>query len=442
MKKSMKALIKMKKLVALALVICTALSMTACGEKELETPAASEKGFESALDTNTDCSISVVGAYDNFEALEAEFDRFNKIYPNVKLSYMKLDDYNNILATTLEGKDKPNIFFSYTWMMGNEIYDSVVSHMEKLSDPSLGLNLDFIRPGLINHDDSGAVMMVPVFSRSYGVLVNDDLFKKEGLSVPTTWTELLDVCKAFKSKGYDSPMMGYSLDASSSFMNTLAYPMFVATLAKDPKALELANKLDPAAGEYMRPALETVESVIQNGCIDIKECDKISDNYTEVILRFFEGDVPMMICAGDTVSGTKKRESQSEAFTKSPFSYTFAPIPTTDEGGYFIDSPSVEFSVNKDCDNLDMTNEFMRFLITENELNEMASVKRLITPTANMSFDSVYAPFGNVLSERTLSPEALGITDPLTVQIRGAAFQVGKGEKTVDDVVKLYGTYE
>ncbi len=442
MKKTVKAQKRIKKLITLALVLGIVLSMTACGEKESEAPATSEERFEPALDTNTDCSITVVGGYDNFEALEAEFDRFNKIYPNVKLSYMKLDDYNNILATTLEGKDKPNIFFSYAWMMGNETYDSVVSHMEKLSDASLGLKMDCIRPGLINHDDSGAVMMVPVFSRSYGMLVNDDLFKKEGLSVPTTWTELLDVCKAFKSKGYESPMMGYSLEASGSFMNTLAYPMFVATLAKNPKALELANKLDPAAGEYMRPALETVESVIQNGCIDVKECDKISDNYTEVILRFFEGDVPMMICAGDTVSGTKKRESQSEAFTKSPFSYTFTPIPMTDEGGYFIDSPSVEFSVNKDCDNLDMTNEFMRFLITENELNEMASVKRLITPTANMSFDPVYAPFGKVPSERTLSPEVLGITDQLTVQIRGAAFQVGKGEKTVDDVVKLYGTYE
>ena len=440
----MKTLKRMKKLITLVLVTCIVLSLTACGEKEPETPAASsEEGFEPALDTKTDCNITVVGNYDNFEALEAEFDRFNKIYPNVKLSYMKLDDYNNILATTLEGQDKPNIFFSYAWMMENETYDSVISHMEELSDASLHLNLDSIRPGLINHDDKGAVLMVPVFSRSYGMLVNNDLFEKEGLSVPTTWTELLDVCKAFKSKGYDSPMMGYSLEAStSSFMNTLAYPMFVATLAENPKALALANELDPAAGEYMRPALETVESVIQNGCIDIKECDKISDNYTEVILRFFEGDVPMMICAADTVSGTKKRESQSEAFTKSPFNYTFAPIPMTDEGGYFIDSPSVEFSVNKDCDNLDMTNEFMRFLITENELNEMASVKRLITPTANMSFDSVYAPFGEIPSERTLSPEALGITDPLTVQIKGAAFQVGKGEKTVDDVVKLYGTYE
>ena len=442
MKKTVKAQKRIKKLITLVLVICTVLSMTACGENESEEPAASEERFDPALDKNTDCSITVVGSYDNFEALEAEFDRFNEIYPNVKLSYMKLDDYNNILATTLEGKDKPNIFFSYAWMMGNETYDSVVSHMEELSDASLGLKMDCIRPGLINHDDKGAVKMVPVFSRSYGMLVNNDLFEKEGLSVPTTWSELIDVCEAFKSKGYDSPMMGYSLDSSSCFMYTLAYPMFVATLAENPEALALANKLDPAAGEYMRPALETVERVIQSGCIDIKECDKISDNYTEVILRFFEGDVPMMICAGDTVSGTKKRESQSEAFTKSPFSYTFTPIPMTDEGGYFIDSPSVEFSVNKDCDNLDMTNEFMRFLINENELNEMASVKRLITPTANMSFDSVYAPFGKVSSERTLSPEVLGITDQLTVQIRVAAFQVGKGEKSVDDVVKLYGTYE
>ena len=208
------------------------------------------------------------------------------------------------------------------------------------------------------------MLLVPVFSRTYGMLVNNDLFEKEGLSVPTTWTELMAVCEAFRGKGYASPMMGYSLKSSSCFMNTVAYPLFAATLAENPEALALANDLDPAAGEYMRPALEAVEQLIQTGCIDLGECDKIEDNYTQVILRFFEGDVPMMICTGDTVSGTKKRESQSEAFTNAPFNYTFLPIPMTEDGGYFIDSPSIQFSVNKDCDDLDMTNEFMRFLIT------------------------------------------------------------------------------
>ena len=192
----------------------------------------------------------------------------------------------------------------------------------------------------------------------------------------------------------------------------------------------------------MRPALESVVNLIQNNCIDLAECDKIEDNYTQVILRFFEGDVPMMICTGDTVSGTKKRESQSEKFTSSPFKYTFNPMPLTEEGGYFIDSPSVEFSVNKDCDDLDMTNEFMRFLITEKELIEMASVKRLVTPTKDLSVDAVYAPFGQMPQERTFSPEVLGILDPLTVQTRLASFMVGHGEMTIDEAIGKYGSLE
>ena len=429
----------MKKLLCVFLIICAAISLAACSGKPKEETTG---GFKPALDTNTSCSITVAGSYDNFEALEAEFDRFNEIYPNVRLSYLKLDDYNNVLSTVLEGNEKPNIFFSYTWMIGNEKYDPVFSHTEDLSDPALGLDLSCIRPGLINHDADGRVWMVPVFSRTYGMLVNNDLFKKEGFSVPATWTELMSVCEGFRSKGYASPMMGYSLKSSSCFMNTVAYPLFTVSLADNPEALALANELDPAAGEYMRPALEAVERLIRNGCIDLDACDQIEDNYTKVILRFFEGDVPMMICTGDTVSGTKKRESQSEAFTKAPFNYTFSPIPMTDDGVYFIDSPSIEFSVNKNCDDLEMTNEFMRFLLTSKELNEMAYVKRLVTPTTDLSFDTVYAPLGQVPSDRTISPEVLGIKDRLTVQIRIAAFKVGKGELTVDEAIAAYGSFE
>ena len=429
----------MKKLFCVFLVVCMLASLLACGgEAQVETA----EEFTPALDTEVSCSITVAGNYDNFEALEAEFDRFNEFYPNVQLSYVKLDDYNNTLGAALEGNDKPNIFFSYTWMNGDEKYDSVFAHMEDLSDSALKLNLDCIRPGLIHRDGKGRVLMVPVFSRTYGMLVNNDLFKKEELGVPTTWAGLLEVCKAFSDKGYASPMMGYSAKSSSCLMYTVAYPMFVAELAENQKALELANKLDPAAGKYMRSALEKVEELIQNGCVNIEECDKIADNYTEVILRFFEGDVPMMICAGDTVSGTKKRESQSEAFSSAPFDYSFAPIPLTEKGGYFIDSPSVQFSVNKDCDNLEVTNEFMRFLITNKELSEMASVKRLVTPTKDLPVDSVYAPFGQIPAERTFSPEELGITDQLTVQIRVAAFSVGKGETSVDEAVSKYGSFE
>ena len=272
------------------------------------------------------------------------------------------------------------------------------------------------------------------------MLINNDLFEKEGLKVPKTLQELYDVCAAFKEKGYASPLMGYSADSSGCLMNTIAYPLFAANLAEHPETVTLANKCDPAAGEYMRPALETLSQLISKGCINLEECNKIGDNYTEVILRFFEGDVPMMICTGDTVSGTGKRESQSKAFTAHPFNYTFAPVPTTEKGGYFLDSPSVQFSVNNSCKDLDMTNEFMRFLISKAELNQMASVKRLITPSNDLSFDKVYAPIDGVSSDLTISPTALGIEDTLAVQIRLASYKVGTGAMTIDEAVAKYGT--
>ena len=313
--------------------------------------------------------------------------------------------------------------------------------MEDLSDPGLGLELDCLRPGLLGPDAEGHLLMVPIFARNYGMLVNQNLFEKEGLQVPSTWEELRSVCEAFLGKGYSSPIMGYSKDSSGCLMNTLIYPEVVAALAADPEALRAANEMDPAAGSCMRQGLESMMQLIEKGYINLEKCDEISDNYTQVILRFFEGDVPMMICTGDTVSGTGKRESQSEAFSKAPFTYSFTPIPLSEAGGYFIDSPSIQFSVNQTCDNLDMTNEFMRFLVSRQELNRMASVKRLVTPTTDLSFDSVYAPFGQVPAERILSPEAIGITDPLAAQVRKAAYQVGTGEISIDEAISKYGSF-
>ena len=175
----------MKKALCVILALCTLISLAACGGKPQTEPVS---GFKPALDTAADCKLTVVGSYDNFEALELEFDRFNDWYPNVQLSYVKLDDYSNVLGTALDGNEKPNIFFSYSWMIGNEKYDPVFAHMEDLSDPALGLDLACIRPRLLSRDAEDRVLMVPVFSRTYGMLVNRDLFEKEGLSIPTTFS--------------------------------------------------------------------------------------------------------------------------------------------------------------------------------------------------------------------------------------------------------------
>ncbi len=430
----------MKKTMCMVLTALMLLGLSACGTAKQETPK--QEGFQPALDASESCKINVAGGYDNFEALEAEFDRFNEYYPQVELSFTKVDDYNNMIGTVLNGNDAPDIYVNYSWMYGREQYQSSIDHAENLADPALGLDLDCIRSNIILNTDDGTLPMVPVFSNTYGMLVNNDLFEKEGLSVPTTYQELVDVCKAFQEKGYENPMMGFSREETTSLFTLTTFPLFCGSVAQEDEAVQKLNALDPSAGEYLRPSLEKLTQFLDEGCVNLEACAEIENNYDAVILRFFEGDVPMMTCSGDTVSGTKKRESRSEAFIAEPFAYSFAPVPLSDEGAFFLDMPNLQFSVNKDSPNLDMANEFMRFLITSREMNEMAQNKGLMSPTKDLSFNSVYAAFGDVPESRVISPEELGLTDDAVIQFRQAVFGVGTGAMTIEEAVSRFGTFE
>ena len=392
----------MKKTMCMFLAVLMILGLAACGSEKQD--AGAEEGFRPALDTSVSCHISVAGGYNNFEALEAEFDRFIEYYPNVELEFKKVDDYNNMIGMVLNGNDAPDIYVNYSWMYGREQYKASIDHAEDLADPALGLDLDCIRSNILLNTDDGTLPMIPVFSNTYGMLVNDSLFEKEGLSVPTTYQELVAVCDAFREKGYENPMMGFSQQETTSLFSLVLYPYFCGTVAHDEEAVKKLNALDASAGEYMRP-------------------------------------VPMMLCSGDAVSGTKKRESRSEAFIAKPFTYTFAPVPMSEEGAYFLDMPNLQFSVNKDSSNLDMANEFMRFLITPRELNEMAQNKGLISPTKDLSFNSMYAALGAVPESRILSPEVFGLSDDAVIQLRLAGYLVGTGEITIDEAVAGYGTF-
>ena len=429
----------MKKVMCVFLSIMLILGMSACGaEKQEETV---QEGFKPSMDTSVKASIKIAGGYDNFEALEAEFDRFNEYYPNVELVYTKVDDYNNMIGTVLSGNDAPDIYVNYSWMYGRDQYKASIDYAENLADPELGLGLDAIRSNILLNTDDGTLPMVPVFSNTYGMLVNQSIFEKEGLSVPTTYDELIKVCDTLRDKGYDNPLMGFSKEETTSIFTLTIYPFFCGTVAEDKEAVEKLNSLDASAGEYIRPSLEKITEFLEDTRVNIDDCDKIEDNYDAVILRFFEGDVPMMTCSGDTVSGTKKRESRSEAFSANPFKYTFVPIPMSNDGVTFLDMSNLQFSVNKESSNLDVSNEFMRFLITSEELNEMAQNKGLMSPTKDLSFNSMYAAFGDIPESQILSPEEIGLTDDAVIQLRQAVYKVGKGEMNIDDAVAGYGSY-
>ena len=396
-----------------------------------------ESAFVPRLDTKTKCKIEIAGRYQNFEALEAEFDRFNEFYPNVELSYTYLDNYKKSITTALASQNPPDIFTTFPWMLDKTNYNTLLESAENFADSKItGIELSAVNQKLLFPLADGSIPMVPVLCAASGMLVNEDLFQKEKIQIPTTMPQLIDACQKFKDAGYKSPIL--SDNSEITIMASLIYPYFTKEIMDNADAISKLNRLEPEAGEYMRTSLELVESFRNHGFMDLEECSKIKDRYSAVIMRFFEGEVPMMLASADVVSGTKKREALSEPFSKNPFKYSFYSVPVMENRGAVLQVPSVEFSVNKNGKNLEMANEFMRFLLRTEELNNLAKIKRLITCSTVYSFDDVYAPLEN--TEHLYQLE-IGILDNTYSQLRLAAYQVLLGNQTVDEAISCYGKY-
>ena len=442
---------QIKTILSMTFISMLAITSAGCGQTQNQSLEQSEtqvnqqenstNQFSPKYEADTEFKLSVVGTYSNFESLESTIDRFYEHYPNGEIEYTYLDDYRNTIGPALAGQEPPDIYVVQPWMYGDERFAPLFDGAEILSDPELEINLDCIRPSVKWEMDNGEIIMLPVFATSYGMLVNMDIFEKEGLEVPTTFEELKDVCQQLKEAGYESPLMGANTTTTPGIGYAFGYPMFAKTV-KDDRAIEAdLNNLQPSAGEAMRPSLERLKELVDSGCIDVNKCtEEIEDDYNAVILRFFEGDVPMMLCSGDVVSGTKKREGQSEAFSANPFKYDFYIAPSGDEGGYYMDSVSILFCVNKNSANLEMTNEFIRFLTNQEELGLMASEKRLITTTTDYSLDEVYASLADFPEDRTINFRDIEILDTAVKQYRAAAYAVINGEMTVDEAVASYGS--
>ena len=413
--------------------LCAVLTFTVGCKKSKKVV---EKPFVPTLATDTKATIKVCGNYSNFEALEAEFDRFNQFYPEVELTYSYLDNYNNVIASSLASDEAPDIFFLLSWMKDRTQYEGLFDIAEDLSSPELGINLNCIYEGNLLKTSGGKVPMLPMFSQGYGLLVNEDLFKKENLEVPKTLPELLDVCKKFKAAGYKAPMMGYT-GGDANIISSIVYPYSHYLVKDDAKVQEALNNMDSAAGEYMRPLYELIDKLVGEGCFDLSLCKKeIKDNYNAVIMRFFEGDIPMMLMYADVVSGTKKREAKSEAFTASPFTYRMYPTPVTDKGGIFISNTGTGFAVNSNSKELAMTNEFIRFLTRTAELNNLANIKHLIPITKDFSSDELFAPMENGIK---VYANTTTLTDDVQKQVRTGCYNIANGTMTVDEAVKAYG---
>ncbi|MBR0295582.1 MAG: carbohydrate ABC transporter substrate-binding protein [Bacilli bacterium] len=420
----------MKRLLMLSMSMFMTMSFTSCGNNN------GERAFKPRLDTNIEMELEVRGHYSNFEALDFAVARFQKYYPNVEINYVCDPSHKKNLITTLSGDTPPDIFFTYS-SLDFSLYDE---YTEDLATEDLDINLDCIKDAYIYRDANGKVPYVPIFTATYGMMVNEDLFKNNNIKIPETYNELITACDKFQEMDGIYPMLAHN----SMIVYPIFFPHFCASILGDQEKVDKLNSKDKSAGEYMRPSLTMLNEFMSHDYVDLEACAAIKDDYDATIKRFFEGDVAMMLAKGNTFSGTEKREPKDEHGNKLPlFKYSFAPVPTTDEGGYMYNTVELCFSVNKKSTKLDMANEFMRFIVSTTELNKMNNDKRMTSPCKKMSLDGLFAGFGKLKQERCFTPSQIGLSDWADKQVRKAGDSIIALENplTIDEAIAKFGEF-
>ena len=426
----------MKNRICLLFATVLALSATGCNNSS----NGDKNAFKPSLDKNTECAITVKGHYDNFEALDEQIAKFNAYYPNIEVSYAKVDNYTKqeVIEDLFAGEDAPDIFFVSAGWENDSRYTALFQAAEDLSDPALKIDISSVRDSLIYKDANNHVPFVPIFTNSYGMIVNEELFAKHNLSIPKTYAQLTAVCDSLKQLGYDSPVMSYN-----GSLYSLYFPYFLSTINGNTQAIAALNTLEASAGSYIRSGLEKASDFLGRNYIDKDKCvaEIAKDNTDSICLRFYKGDVPMMFTEVNRLSGSDKREAKSEEFQAHPFKYSFQPIPSADNSGYFFNTITLSFGVNKNSKNLAATNEFMRFLVRSQGLNEISSSKRQISPAKQLGDDKLFNSFKEILqADRVFYNSKIGLSSNADTQVR-KTFDAFMNGASIDDAIAGYGTY-
>ena len=424
----------MKHLKSFLFISLVSISLFSCGGKEKQT------GFKPVLPTDTACNVFIKGHYDNFESMNPQILAFKKYYKNVNVKYEKVDDYakEKTINNLFSSDNAPDIYFINTAWESDAKYAKLFEYAEDLSDPSTGIELSNIREGLIYKDGEGHVPFVPIFTNTYGMIVNEEIFSKNNLKIPKTYEDLITVSNALVGAGYTNPIMSYNASIYS-----LYFPHFMASISNNAEAVSALNSMGEGAGEYIRGSLNLASDFLSHNYIDKDKCveEIAKDNTDSICFRFYKGDVPMMFTEVNRLSGSAKREGQSEEYQDHKFKYSFHPVPSNDKGGYYYNTLTLSFAVNKESPNLAMANEFMRFLITAKNLNEMCLDKRQISPAKQLTKDQLFGSFKDVLADnRVIYNYEIGLTEAADQQVR-KTFNAFIGGATIDEAINGYGGY-
>ena len=400
----------MKKIISCALVVAMLMGLclfglTGCKKSstlvDFEMP---EGGFD------TSKPVTIKFYHQMGAALEAilndTIEEFNKIYPNITIEHDSLGDYDGIrdqIKTEITVGDQPNLAYCYPDHVALYNVAGAVQPLDVLIESEYGFSAediaDFI-PAYYNEGKSfgdGKMYTLPIAKSTEVLYYNKTFFEKHGLTVPTTWAEMEEVCKKIKELEPTSIPLGY--DSEANWFITMCEQYGSEYTSVEGENFRFNN-------ETNRNFTKMFRTWFENKWVTT---EALSGGYTSALFtgKSSSGDAVSTrcyMCIGSTGGATYQQPSQTNGVYE--FEVGITTIPQVDPAKPKVISQGPSVCVFKSDDPQEVLASwlFAKYLSTD------------VTFQARVSMNNGYAPVVNSVKENPIYAEFLESANTANIQ--------------------------
>lgn len=331
---------KMKKVLALALSASMVVGMLAgCGgssDKKAETTADGKVVLE-LFSTKTESKATM-------EGLVA---KFNESQDKIEVQLTQPADAGTVLKTRMTKDDLPDIVA----MGGDSTYSELQSAgvLVDLSDAEYVADINESYMDMLymlNMDQEEKAYGIPYATNSSGIIYNKDIFEANGIEIPTTFTELLDVCEKLQAAG----VTPFELTFKDAWTILPAWNSMAPVL--QPENFYADRKAGSTTFEGTHE--ELLEKYLQ--LIPYAQADYMGTSYDDGNKNFAAGSAAMMINGNWAITEIKKANADINIDQ-----FKFPASDNADEN-LITSGIDVLLGVTTACADLEAANEFISFM--------------------------------------------------------------------------------
>ena len=226
------------------------------------------------------------------DAMETVINNFNAANPGIKVNFVQVPDTATVLQSRAQLNEMPDMFGCTTGNSFELMFEDGI-----IMDLTGQEFLSSVEPSSLEMSTyNGKNWRLPYSLSCYGLYVRTDIFEEQGLALPTTWDELMDVCEKLTAAGItpfalpDKTMVYQRMERMMSFMSE------DDTEFKQIAAGELEAKDSKLLQTYANASLQIVNYMTP---------ESLGAEYTESYQQLIAGQAAMTINGGWSLATLK-----------------------------------------------------------------------------------------------------------------------------------------